>query len=593
MKRSKAELPRPQAPADGASLAEIEAYHDREREYLLSAYRIFAREAGVIPDYSAKPHDEMCDQLQSGMNEYGVARRQKKMLYLAPRGSFKTTLIMLFMVYLMLWYRARGIDIRIVYIRAQHELAQDVLFEIKHSVFQNPTIMRLWGDLSDQATAWNETEINLGTSRDPTISTGGLTVGMAGLHPDIIIIDDGVNEDNYNSIKARRSIRVKVKSCFPVLQPWGSLIVAGTRWPGGDYYGEIIKENEHAAKQHKKYKELGNFEEAARWKPQWDIYIRGAHNADGTLFFPSRLSEAFLDQQKQSDEEGFFYYAWYENSPLDETKMLFPKEHRSFFSGNFYFEPTPTIELVDECGVTQRQIPIGVTMTIDPTTTATGTSDSVGVTIVGCDAKGDWWVLLAKGFLTLPSTLVSILSLYIRTFMPAKIGIEPGGLDPEFVAELQTFITDNHLSTQIVTLEHLRGKSGRKSKFTRIAAMEPRHTYKRMHFMRGDWCVQVQDQLNNYPNITHDDIIDALAMQSGFVLPSPYLEVHESMQGAIEQDDALSLSEEWNGRSVVPLYDRHGAIIDRVTVDPRVEEKRARTLGSAGINATRWKVAHP
>src|SRR4030088_400223 len=101
--------------------------------HLLSAFRNFACHSGMVPKYRARPHNEMCDELQSCVPnpfdsgtldealatanfplsvEVGKALLKsfctldiRNELYMCPRGAFKTSLVKAFLLYCFLLFR--------------------------------------------------------------------------------------------------------------------------------------------------------------------------------------------------------------------------------------------------------------------------------------------------------------------------------------------------------------------------------------------------------------------------------------------------------------------------------------------------------
>ena len=361
------------------SLQEVQEYaRQQRRDGLLSSFKAFARDSGMLPNYAPGTHDEMCDEMAQMEPALGIGRKQKKKLYLAPRGTFKTSIVIAFIVYLVLKHRG----IRIVIARAKHEEAKGILYEVK-GAFKSPLIMDLFGDLEEKAGIWSEEAINLGTRKEPTVGTSGLDMSQTGMHPDIVFVDDIVNDKNYRSPAILKQAWDVITSFYPVLEPWGCLLVTGTRWSANDVYGVILKEIAEDL-------EVGI-------EPSWTSYIRGAWRDDGSLFFPERLSELQLEKHKRDlRSDSRKYAAWYLNQAYDDDTKLFKQEYLRWFTADFYATPFPVIDVLDEETGTRFQIPVEVSMTIDPAQTTNRRSDSTAVTVVGCDADGDWWVLIAK-----------------------------------------------------------------------------------------------------------------------------------------------------------------------------------------------------
>jgi predicted phage terminase large subunit-like protein len=535
------------------------------KKRLLSHLRIFAKETRIVPDYEAKPHDEMCDEMEKSKPESGTGKKQKRRLFLAPRYSYKTTIEVALMVWLVLDFRERGIDIHIDLMRAIADIAEDVLYEVKTVFEKNPVILELWGDLSLLAKeygVWSAGKINLGLTRDPTISALGLDRGSAGKHPDIVIMDDIVNENNFESPKQKRAARMKVATYAPVLPPWGSMLVSGTRFAFNDVYGWIIETTEKAKRDVEKLQfYLDNKSEAVtqrdidRAGAQWQLYIRAAVDDNGRLFFPGKLDHAYLSEQKKALEETTFYEAFFFNNPIQEGMNRFQMSYleKAYFSAHYARWPIPSLEItVDHEGraITTAEFPVRVTMTIDPTLTASGTSDWTGITVVATDGNGEWWILCALRYREVPSVIGERASELIRKYVPSICRIESAMADVEMVARIQKTIQAERLPTTIQSYNPMLAdevrRSGRRKKTARIEALQPRFASGKIHLHR-DLTAALIDQYRHWPDVDHDDVFDALAMQIGLAKPCEWRSMSEAKFRLLEADDeeAGSIYEEY------------------------------------------------
>jgi hypothetical protein len=546
----------------------------------------------MLPLYEDQPHDEMCDAMEACRPDIGRGQTQKKTIYLAPRYTYKTTIEKCFMAFMILWYQEYGIDISIDYVRASSALAEDVLYELKNDLESCPQIVELWGNLGERARVWSQKKINLGGRRDNTISTAGLDFGGAGKHPDLVILDDMVNEKNYDSIKAKRAARVKVQSYFPILPPWGSMIVSGTRFAHNDVYGWILQQNKDDRRKFEELVAARNYDEAEKVRPQWIEYIRRVRDREGNLFFPTKLTEAFLEQQKRS-VEARFYAAWYENDPDIEGMVRFKPEYLRFFNAQLVSEPIPMLTILQDAqsghAYPIASFPVRVTMTIDPTLSANQTSDRVGMTIVATDSNGHWWVLHSHGYLEVPSRCGEIALELIRTYRPTICRIESEMSDPEMVARIQRGILAEGIPTAIGSYSALQnesagspGRPSRRKKNARIEAMEPRFRNGEISLHRGK-CTALYDQYTNWPDVDFDDVFDSLAMHYSIAKACTYVTIDDYHRDSMEMDDE---EPGWSGQFQQTLYDRAGNPV-LVTASYRDRGEEGRLVGRAGFSAQR------
>jgi predicted phage terminase large subunit-like protein len=470
----------------------------KQREYLLSAFYIFCRDTRIVPDYCDMPHREMCDELEACIPEFGQ-RRQKKKIYLAPRHSYKTSIIKAFMIFLYLKFP----NIRIVYGRATHEDAKGVLLAVKEILTRNVVLIELWGDLSKTAVIWAEERIVLSrpdsTLADATIDTTGLGGSLTGKHPDIIIFDDLVTDYNYRSDATTERSRNILWSAYPVLPPHGSIVVAGTRWAANDIYGWLMAEDDRLEEEHK--------------PREWGQYIRSAYLPDGSLFFPTVISEEFLEQQRRSLRTNMMLFSsWYYNQPYEIGTKLFPRHYITYFEADYRRSPSTHLEFPDG-----RIVPLYVVCTIDPAPTVGPRSDFTGVVVNGYDYQGKWYVLWAEAIKKVPSERARHVMAILRTFYPPDIVIETGQADPEFVALLQSALKLEGMNSRIISYSALQDEArGERGKGQRIEALEPIFRENVISFRRGSPMRDLMAQLDGYPSIDHDDVLDALAMQRKF-----------------------------------------------------------------------------
>jgi len=496
--------------------AGVRAYLDQARREALigNGFKHFAKNSGIVPDYCAQPHDEMCEELERCIPNIRVGRKRLKKLYLAPRGTFKTSLIRALIVYCILKWR----HIRIVIARAKHDEAKDALAAIKAIFKTNAVILDLWGDLGEKAAVWNEEQIQLGNQQDPTIGTSALGMSKTGAHPDLIVVDDLINDKNYDSPKITEDAWNVIVSLYAVMEPWASLLVSGTRWARNDMYGRIITE-------------IAEDEKASR-EPSWSKYERGPWLPDGSLYFPERLDAVQLEQLKwdyRSNPRRFA--ANYLNQPYDDDTLVFKPEYLEgrFFSADFYRSPYPNLEVRMSNGEI-KIVPVEVTMTIDPALTTNKRSDFTGYTVVGWDKESNWWVLMARQVKASPSTVADEMLRIIGMFNPRTCLIESAQADAGMVARIQSGIQAMGAQTTVKSYHVLRDeKHGERGKKQRIEALQP-YFYEKKIWIQTGACDPFLEQYNKWPDTIdgHEDVIDALAMQRRQCTPSAYSVVEEA-----------------------------------------------------------------
>ena len=172
-------------------------------------------------------------------------RNSRRSLLLAPRGHGKSSVAgILFAI----WQVVSDPNVRILIVSNTHEQAKVFLREIRTHMEQNPVFRAIFGDL--RAGKWSDTELLVRRERiakEATVTAAGANGLVVGRHFDVIIADDIVDEENSWCERQRSKLQTWFyKTLFPCLEPEGELHVIGTRYHGGDLYGEIIRKSERA-----------------------------------------------------------------------------------------------------------------------------------------------------------------------------------------------------------------------------------------------------------------------------------------------------------------------------------------------------------
>lgn len=285
----------------------------------------------------------------------------KRRMILWPRGSFKSSAVVVEIIQLILNFP----DIRICFLTGNQKLGRRRLKQVR-AIFEKPTakfkalypefvarkirgIQRLEGD-SDEFTVPCRTENFID---QPTFCISSAKSINAGSHFDVIFVDDLVNEKNYKNPDLLESCWQQFLEITPLLSPEGFLFVTGTRYSFGDTYQRI--------------RELADKEMREKGKTRWKIDIRTCwvekctcghpdvrHNRDANydnppctlcdckcfkgagkkdVLFPQftkpngdkeGYTVEFLESQREQDEEWFA--CQYENNPIASGSQKFTPE---------------------------------------------------------------------------------------------------------------------------------------------------------------------------------------------------------------------------------------------------------------------------
>lgn len=226
-------------------------------------------------DFQENPHDVLFHELLQKRPGEGVVISDlelqfKKRMILWSRGTYKTSAIVVDIIQTILNYP----NVRICFLTGNDELAKVQLERVKaHFEHPTPLFMHLFPEFCTKSTrnkkfaefdeagspdprAWGEDSLcELGDQHrftvpcrtslifaEPTFQISTARKVKAGSHFDFIYIDDLVNEQNYQSIKALTKCYQNYIDLCPTLDPAGYIIMTGTRYSFGDTY-ERIQEN--------------------------------------------------------------------------------------------------------------------------------------------------------------------------------------------------------------------------------------------------------------------------------------------------------------------------------------------------------------
>lgn len=203
---------------------------------------------------------------------YDLSLGVKKRMILWPRGTFKTSAIIVEIVQFILNYP----NVRICFLTGGDSLAKRQIGRVK-KVFENPTVKfrelfpEFCIDRSSRRKLGNMHEFSVpcrsnDTLAEPTMAITTAKSVKAGSHYDIIFVDDLVNETNYQKPEQLEKCIQDYKDICPLLAPDGYMYVTGTRYSFGDLYEDI------QTKAKKEMKETGEQTWAFSVLPCWVKY---------------------------------------------------------------------------------------------------------------------------------------------------------------------------------------------------------------------------------------------------------------------------------------------------------------------------------
>lgn len=466
-----------------------------------------------------QPHKEMCEFLQGGLppipTEMAGATQTLSML-LAPRNTIKSNCAVMGMseYYSLKMKLEYNYDVRVAIGRASRDFAQQSLKKITKDFQQKAFLRDILGErgLNGQGAQWTNASVTLGwrdtNLSEPTFSTMGLGRSNAGEHYDVVILDDLINETNYESERAMEDAYNYIFECLPLLEPWGSLYVIGTRWGYNDPYGRLLASDEDLRE--------------AGFDGEWRTLIRSCYLEDGSLYYPERLTEKFLTKQRRRLTPKMFA-AWYLNSAAPDNEVVFRPEYLQYYEGE-YENPVgePPTLVVTECSQVSQGSTFRVRgVTLCDTAVTTGQrSDHTGALFVLEDEFERWWIHDVFKVRETPSAVIARLVRMAQMYEPETISIETVGANELFVtllepelrkAGLNIGVSRFHPSTQ----SSQRKRAGMLSAVSKGGRIE---TYLEPKFRAGEVFIRrglrpLITELTTYDGVRpghHFDLLDAL-----------------------------------------------------------------------------------
>ncbi len=434
-------------------IRQIETLKGYDDLYFLSKFILGYKEM------DPQPHLEMCDFITTW-------QKRKKMM-LVPRGCFKTSVgTIAHSVQRIL----QNPDIRILIASETYGQAKKFLSEIKGH-FESEKFKEYYGDLKRDK-GWNEEEITVNTrkvnKKEPTVSTAGIDVTKTGMHYDLIIVDDPHSQKNITNAEQIAQVKTWYKLLLSMLEPSGQIMVIGTKWDFSDLYAHIEEE----------------------LSEEYAIYIRQAGGHNKELFFPTRLTQAFLDEQLK-EQGNYIYNCQYNMTPV-------PTEDQTFRESDIqYYDVAP--------------ISCDNFVTCDPSMTEDEKvkGDSTAICVVGIDEKNDWYARhLTNAKLSTNEIIEALFEICLK-YKPKYVGIESITFQKLLKSQFEKYCLAKGYFFPIEEL-----KAGGRAKELRIKSLQPIFEQKKFYMPKptyGSVWELLRQQLLHFPRSSHDDAIDALA----------------------------------------------------------------------------------
>lgn len=225
---------------------------------------------------------------------------------------------------------------------------------------------------------------------------------------------------------------------------------------------------------------------------KWSVVLKKAYNPDGSLFFPEKLTQEFLDSARKT--MGSYLFAnQYLNEVIPADAQMFKKD---WFR---YYQELP-----------KR---LNYFAFIDPALSESDTADFTGVVVCAVDANNSRYVVFAKRYKVTPTELVKLIFDINEQFKPRAIGIE----EVAYQKALLYFVAEEmRRRDKIVPIVGVKPPTD-KTKGMKILEMVPRFEWGHVFLNRGMHDLEME--LLSFPRGAHDDLIDALASMNSIIYP--------------------------------------------------------------------------
>ncbi len=222
----------------------------------------------------------------------------------------------------------------------------------------------------------------------------------------------------------------------------------------------------------------------------WSVVYKKAYNDDGSLFFPEKLSQEFLDSTRKT--QGSYLFA---NQYLNE---VFPTDEQIFKpSWIRYYNQVPTH--------------VHNFAFIDPAISTEDGADYTALTVISVDSNKDWYLRVASRERMTPTEIIKMCFRIHWDWKPKAIGIESNAYQ-----EALLYMLDDEMKRMGVVIPVTGIKTGTDmTKEMRIMGLVPRMEWGRILFAQG--LHDLEQEMMQFPRGSHDDLLDSLSQQETIV----------------------------------------------------------------------------
>lgn len=442
-----------------------------------------------------QPHKELCDVLMAmAMKLFptiqfhitthwvleAIAENEdllRKALIMLPRGAFKSTVATLCFPLWLFWhdqnlrlmidgetlgnskYYLAGMKDMIT----NNQLLRAICVDDAGNFLLEPNLSVPGGFNEDSIIFARRTRLGM---KEPSVFCSGVDNARTGMHMEVIIMDDLVSDRNVKTPEQVEKTKDHYRFAMSLLEPTGINIVIGTRYHLNDLYAELLGDT------------------------SFFTLVRPAINDDGVLYFPSRLTQAFLDEQRKAQKASIFASQYMLNPVADDSVMFKEQDLRTYKM------------LKDKDG--NEKFPVGFVkkmITVDLAISMNSRADDTVVMPSGTTAQQDIYVIdYACGHFTPFQTIDKIFAMSDK-YGIIDVGVEVVAYQRAFIYMLQAEMKRRGKRLNIIELK------AKGSKEERAVALVP---YVEQHkFFIKEEHTALRAQMSTFPFAAHDDLVDA------------------------------------------------------------------------------------
>lgn len=325
-------------------------------------------------------------------------------MLLAPRGHGKTTVIVIYIT----WLVCHDQDLRTLIGMHKEEDADERARAIQ-VVLEDPEAQEEYGLVRGRP--WRIGKAFFEGKRHPYMKTVAKQAGMTGWRGDIAFFDDLCTEENQATEKGRRKLRAWIwGEVMPALDPGPKqkVIILGTRKHVDDWYSEVFKIPDFATRVYKIYE----------------------NNDPNQALWPERFTPKEIEKLERNWPADYFSRE-YLNSPVVEAGLLFKHD---------WIEPYFYLDWEADVPERFREVYMGV----DPSLGAESESSShFGLAVIVYDNRPDEQMIyvteLIRKRLSLPEQ-EEVIKKKIKQWNPIHVNMEGDLVNQTFTSRLRSEI---------------------------------------------------------------------------------------------------------------------------------------------------------